>query len=86
MDMATARNMLCAALLSLTTTFLLAMLYLLVPLIIFVLSAFLSSSGTMGIGARAGGVSLPGFRILIPISLVLFLIIFRLLQKEQVKR
>ena len=80
-----ARNVMMAALMSITLTLLFAMLYVLFPLVIVLLSAVVNSSETGGIGAASGGVSLSFSRMLFPIAVVLFLIILGLLQRRQVK-
>ena len=81
----TVRNVAMSALLSITVTALLALLYVLSPLISVWLSAMFSSSETGGIGAAAGGVSGSFLRTLCPIALILFLIIFGLLQRRPAK-
>lgn len=81
----TVRNVAMSALLSITVTALFAMLYVLSPLIIVWISAMFGSSETGGIGAVAGGASVTFLRTLCPIALVLFLIIFGLLQRKPIK-
>ena len=81
----TVRNALLAVLISLATTGLFAVLFVLLPLIPALLSGVSSSSGTGGIGAVSGGVSASFGRILPLLAVVLFLIIFGLLQRKRVR-
>lgn len=83
MNATTIRNVVLSALLSLTILF--AMLYVLYPLILVWWNAMFSSSGTGGIGAVVGGVSVSFLKILCPIALILFLIFLGLLQRRRVK-
>jgi len=78
----TVRNVLIAGVLSLTLTLVFAVLYVFYPLISVLLSAWWNSSGAMGTGSASGFVSGSFFKILFPIALILFLIIFGLLQRK----
>ena len=78
----TVRNVLMAGVLSLTLTLVFAVLYVFYPLISVLLSAWWNSSGSGGIGSATGFVSGSFFKILFPIALILFLIIFGLLQRK----
>jgi hypothetical protein len=84
MSAMTGRNVLVAALVSLTLTLVFAVLYVFYPLILALLSALLNSSGP-GVIAVGFGVSGSFFKMLFPIALILFLIIFSLLQRKRVK-
>jgi hypothetical protein len=74
-----------AAFMSVTLTLLFAMLYVLFPLVLVLLSGVFNSSDTAGIGAVAGGGSSSFLKMLFPLALVAFLIIFGLLLRKQVK-
>lgn len=87
MSAITVRNIFLALFLSLGLTFVLAVLYTFYPLIAASLSLVWTStvsSGpqTHGIGAVAGGVTTSFMNVMVIVALVLFLIIFALLQKR----
>ena len=84
MKATTVRNVVMSALLSITLTIFFAVLYTLYPLILVSLSAIFSTAGDGGIAVVAGGVSVPFFKTLCPVALILFLIIFGLLQRRRV--
>ena len=82
MSATTGSNALMAAMLSLTLTVMLAVLYVFYPLILALFSTFLNSSGSGGVVIVAGGMSGWFFKILFPLALILFVIIFGLLQRR----
>ena len=85
MSATTGTNVLMSALLSLTLTVMFAVLYVFYPLILALFSTFLNSSGSGRVVIVAGGVSRWFFKILFPLALILFLIIFGLLQRKRIK-
>lgn len=80
------RNILLALMLSLTLTFVVAIVFTFYPLISVLFSNVSSSSETEGIGAVAGGVDSFFFYALFIVEPVLFLTIFALLQRRGAKR
>jgi uncharacterized membrane protein (DUF485 family) len=85
MTSTTIKNLLLAASLSLTLTLSFGVLYVFYPLILAWLSAWLDSSGTGGSIAVGFVASRSFINVLFLIALVLFLIIFGLLQRRQIK-
>ena len=81
----TGRNIFLALMLSVPLTFVVVIAYTFYPFISVLLSNALSSSGTGGVGAVAGGVSSLFLSALL-VAPILFLIIFALLQRRSATR
>ena len=84
MPATTQRNVFLALFLSLMLTLGLVVLYALYPLVTALLSSMARNPDTGGIAAVAGGVSVSFLKIVF-IELILFLVIFVLLQKRRVR-
>ena len=83
-DGRTARNVLSALVLSLTLSFLAAVVYAFYPILAAALAGLLrSGDGTGGIGAVAGGVGASVLLVFLLAEPVLFLIIFALLRRRR---
>jgi hypothetical protein len=86
----TGRNIMLALLLSLSLTLMVAAFYTFYPVILLILSSLWnriasSQPDSNGIAAVAGGVSESFLKVLVVVGLIVFFIIFRLLQKRTAK-
>jgi hypothetical protein len=90
MDAAMIRNLSLSLILSVALTFIGAVLYVFSPILKLILGHFLSSvfpthAETSGIAAVASGVSATVFPVALLTALILFLVIFTLLQRRSRK-